>query len=57
MLTGYRTRSPRVRRSMSGSLRPFIESGKVVYCTNAPRRHEYLEARWRAEDRWNSPET
>jgi len=57
MLTGYDTRSPRVRRSMSGYLRRYIENGKVVYCPNAPRKYEHLEAAWRAGDDWDNPDT
>ena len=57
MLTGYSTRSPRARRSMSGYLRRYIEKGRVVYCPNAPRKYKHLEAAWRAGDDWDNPDT
>jgi prepilin-type N-terminal cleavage/methylation domain-containing protein len=57
MIVGYRSRSPRVRRSMSGYLRTYVEKGKMVYCPNVPRKFRYLEEAWAAGDDWDHPET
>jgi len=57
MLTGYRGRSPRLYRSMSAYLRPYIRDAGMMYCPNAPRKYKYLQAAWDAGDEWDNPET
>jgi prepilin-type N-terminal cleavage/methylation domain-containing protein len=57
MLTGYRGRSPRMYRSMSAYLRPYIEDAGILYCPNAPRKYKYLQDAWDAGDEWDNPET
>jgi prepilin-type N-terminal cleavage/methylation domain-containing protein len=57
MLTGYRGRSPRMHRSMSAYLRPYIEDAGTMYCPNAPRKYKYLQEAWNAGDDWDNPET
>jgi prepilin-type N-terminal cleavage/methylation domain-containing protein len=57
MLTGYRGRSPRMYRSMSAYLRPYIEDADMIYCPNAPRKYKYLQDAWNAGDEWDNPET
>ena len=57
MLTGYRARSPRLHRSMSAYLRPYIEDAGIIYCPSAPRRYEYLQDVWDAGDEWDNPQT
>jgi len=57
MMTGYRARSPRMHRSMSAYLRPYIEDADMMYCPNAPRRYKYLQDAWDAGDEWDNPDT
>ncbi len=57
MMTGYRARSPRMHRSMSAYLRPYIEDAGMMYCPNAPRRYKYLQDAWDAGDEWDNPDT
>jgi len=57
MITGYRARSPRMHRSMSAYLRPYIEDAGMMYCPNAPRQYKYLQNAWDAGDEWDNPET
>ncbi len=57
MVTGYRARSPRMHRSMSAYLRPYIEDAGMMYCPNAPRQYKYLQDAWDAGDEWDNPET
>jgi prepilin-type N-terminal cleavage/methylation domain-containing protein len=57
MMTGYRARSPRMHRSMSAYLRPYIEDAGIMYCPNAPQRYKYLQDAWYAGDEWDNPET
>jgi prepilin-type N-terminal cleavage/methylation domain-containing protein len=57
MLTGYRARSPRVHRSMSAYLRPYIKDATIICCPGAPRRYEHLQAVWDAGDEWDNPKT
>ena len=57
MMTGYRARSPRMHRSMSAYLRPYIEDAGTMYCPNAPRRYDYLQYAWDAGDEWDNPQT
>jgi len=57
MLTGYRTRNPRMHRSMSAYLRPYIEDAGMMYCPNAPRKYNYLQEVWDAGDEWDNPRT
>ena len=56
-LVGYRTRSPRIHRSMSAYLRTYIEKGSVMSCPGAPRKFRYLEEAWAAGDAWDNPDT
>lgn len=57
MMTGYRARSPRMHRSMSAYLRPYIEDAGMMYCPNAPQRYKYLQDAWDAGDEWDNPDT
>ena len=57
MMTGYRARSPRMHRSMSAYLRPYIEDAGMMYCPNAPRKYKYLQDAWDAGDEWDNPDT
>jgi len=57
MMTGYRARSPRMHRSMSAYLRPYIKDTGIMYCPNAPRKSDYLQMAWDAGDEWDNPET
>jgi len=57
MMTGYRARSPRMHRSMSAYLRPYIADAGMMYCPNAPRKYDYLQVAWNAGDEWDNPET
>jgi prepilin-type N-terminal cleavage/methylation domain-containing protein len=57
MLTGYRSRSPQVHRSMSAYLGSYIEDGSKVFCLNAPEKYEYLQQAWDAGDDWDNPDT
>ncbi|MBL7186539.1 MAG: prepilin-type N-terminal cleavage/methylation domain-containing protein [Phycisphaerae bacterium] len=57
MLTGFRARSPRLHRSMSAYLRPYIEDAGTMYCPNAPLRYKYLQDAWDAGDEWDNPQT
>ncbi|MHC4744439.1 MAG: hypothetical protein ACYS8Z_21200, partial [Planctomycetota bacterium] len=55
-LIGYRSRSPRLNRSMSAYLRPYIDRGEVAYCPNTLRKFKYLEEAWAAGDSWDNPD-
>ena len=57
MLTGYRAHSPRLHRSMSAYLRPYIQDAGMMYCPNAPRKYAYLQEAWDAGDEWDNPQT
>jgi type II secretory pathway pseudopilin PulG len=57
MLTGYRARSPRLHRSMSGYLRNYINDADIMFCPNAPQKYKYLKESWEAADDWDNPET
>ncbi len=57
MLTARLARSPRVHRSMSAYLRPYIGDGGTMVCPGAPQRYEYLEEVWEAGDDWDNPQT
>ncbi|TKJ37160.1 MAG: hypothetical protein CEE38_09715 [Planctomycetes bacterium B3_Pla] len=57
MLTAHNARSPRLYRSMSAYLRPYIEDADIMYCPNAPRKYKYLQDAWNAGDEWDNPET
>ncbi|MBN2182145.1 MAG: type II secretion system protein [Sedimentisphaerales bacterium] len=57
ILTGYRARSPRMYRSMSGYLRQYIDDADIMYCPNAPQKYKYLQETWDAGDAWDNPET
>jgi len=57
MLTGYRARSPRMHRSMSAYLRPYIEDAGMMYCPNAPRKYDHLQDVWDTGDEWDNPLT
>lgn len=56
-LVGYNTRSPRLNRSMSAYLSPYIDRGEVAYCPSALSRFKYLEKAWAAGDNWDNPDT
>ena len=57
MLTARLPRSPRLQRSVSAYLRPYIQDAGTVYCPCAPLRYEYLQEAWDAGDDWNNPRT
>jgi prepilin-type N-terminal cleavage/methylation domain-containing protein len=57
MLMAKNARSPRLHRSMSAYLRPYIKDAGMIYCPNAPRRYDYLQEAWDAGDEWDNPET
>jgi len=57
MLAGFRARSPRLHRSMSAYLRPYIEDAATMYCPNAPQKYKHLQDVWDAGDEWDNPET
>lgn len=57
MLTVRLPRSPRVHRSVSAYLQPYIQDAGIVYCPGAPRRYEYLQESWDAGDDWDNPQT
>lgn len=57
MLTARHARSPRLHRSMSAYLRPYIADAGTMYCPNAPRRYDYLQDAWDAGDEWDNPQT
>jgi len=57
MLTGYLKRTPRVHRSVSAYLRPYIDDADVMFCPNAPTRYRYLQEAWDAGDAWDHPDT
>ncbi|MBN2588881.1 MAG: type II secretion system protein [Sedimentisphaerales bacterium] len=57
MLTGYRARSPRLHRSLSGYLSNYIEDAEILFCPNAPNKYKYLQQSWDAADDWDNPDT
>lgn len=57
MLTARLARSPRVHRSVSAYLRPYIPDAGTMVCPGAPRRYEYLQEVWDAGDDWDNPQT
>ncbi len=57
MLTSYRSRGPRVNRSMSAYLGSYIREAGIMVCPNAPRRYKYLQQAWDAGDDWDNPDT
>jgi prepilin-type N-terminal cleavage/methylation domain-containing protein len=57
MLTGYNLVHPGPHRAMSEYLREYIKNTSIMFCPNAPRRHEYLQAAWDAGDDWSHPGT
>jgi len=56
ILTGDRKRSPRLHRSISSYLRPYINDASVMFCPNAPREHKYLQEAWDAGEDWGNPD-
>jgi prepilin-type N-terminal cleavage/methylation domain-containing protein len=57
MLTALEPRDPRLHRSISACLLPYIEDAGTMFCPNAPRKYNYLQAAWDAGDEWDNPET
>ena len=57
MLTAHNAGSPRIHRSMSAYLRPYIADAGTMYCPNAPQRYDYLQEAWDAGDEWDNPQT
>ncbi len=57
MLTVRHARSPRLHRSMSAYLRPYIEDAATMYCPNAPQKYKHLQDAWDAGDEWDNPQT
>jgi prepilin-type N-terminal cleavage/methylation domain-containing protein len=56
-LIGYEKRSPQMHRSLSAYLRNYIADAGTMFCTNAPRRFQYLQEAWDAGDDWDNPDT
>ena len=56
-MIGTRGRTPRVHRSMSAYLQPYITSAEMMYCPSAPNRYKYLDEAWAAGDDWDNPDT
>ncbi|MHC4740791.1 MAG: hypothetical protein ACYS8Z_02700 [Planctomycetota bacterium] len=54
-VVGISRRSPKVRRSLSAYLRPYIEDAGVMFCPNAPKMHQYAEEAWDSGDDWKDP--
>ncbi len=57
LITGYKAQSPRMPRSMSAYLGPYINDVSIMACPNAPRKYKYLQEAWDAQDAWDNPET
>jgi hypothetical protein len=57
MLTAHQARNPRMHRSVSAYLRPYIKDAGILYCPNAPRKYRYLQDAWNAGEEWDNPET
>ena len=57
MLTALEPRDPRLHRSISAYLWPYIKNAEMLYCPDAPRKYNYLQAAWDAGDEWDNPET
>ena len=57
MMTAVKSCFPGQYRSMSYSLRSYIENASVMFCPNAPRKYEYLQRAWDAGDNWDNPDT
>ncbi|MHC4396696.1 MAG: type II secretion system protein [Planctomycetota bacterium] len=55
VLTGFRKRSPKLNRSVSGYLHSYINDASVMFCPNAPRKYYYLQQAWDAGDNWDHP--
>jgi prepilin-type N-terminal cleavage/methylation domain-containing protein len=56
ILTGDRKRSPRLHRSISAYLHPYINDASVMFCSNAPIEHKYLQEAWDRGDDWGNPD-
>ena len=57
MLTGYRARSPRLKRSMSAYLSKYIRNPSTMFCPNSPQEHKYLHEAWQGQEEWDNPDT
>ena len=57
MLTGYRARSPRMHRSLSGYLFNYLDDPDILFCPNAPQKYKYLKQAWKQGDEWDNPDT
>jgi len=57
MLTAYHKRAPKVHRSVSAYLKPYIDDAEVLFCPNAPLKYRCLRQAWHAGDAWDHPET
>jgi len=55
-LTGFKKRSPNLKRSVSGYLYGYINDASVMFCPKAPRKYEYLQQAWDAGDQWQHPQ-
>jgi prepilin-type N-terminal cleavage/methylation domain-containing protein len=56
-ITGVRSRSPQVYRSMSAYLHSYLEDAKTLSCPAVPRPYTYLQEAWDAGDDWDNPDT
>jgi len=57
MVTSYRTRTARRRRSMSQYLRSYVPDASLMFCPNAPKKYRYWQRAWEAADDWDNPQT
>jgi hypothetical protein len=57
MVTSYRSRTARRRRSMSRYLRSYVPDASLMFCPNAPKKYKYWQQAWQAGDDWDNPQT
>ena len=56
-LTGNKSRTPQVHRSMSAYLHSYLADAKTISCPAVPRKYTYLQEAWDAGDNWDNPDT
>ena len=47
---------PRIHRSISAYLAPYVGDVEVMQCPNVPRRFRYLQDAWDQQDDWDNPD-
>ena len=57
MITGFTTRAPGYRRSLSAYLTRYISGPEILICPYAPEPLPYWKDAWHAGDSWNNPRT